>query len=128
MCFYYGISKTPCGSHVSALLRFWRLRLTSTEAMQIEQPFKHLASLSGLHVQPYGTRFQQHMQKGSGSIVQQMEQMVGSCSQTQKKEMAASHSTSYYDFPLSFHLFAWLVWLLYWKAFCTAIVARGQLF
>jgi hypothetical protein len=31
--------------------------------------------------------------------------MVWSCSQTQKKEMAASHSTSYYGFPLSFHPF-----------------------
>jgi hypothetical protein len=55
-------------------------RLTPTEAMQIEQPFKALASVSGLPVQTYGTRFQQHRQKGSGSIVQQMEQMVRSCS------------------------------------------------
>jgi hypothetical protein len=73
--------------------------------MQIEQPFKPLASVSGLPVQLYVTRFQQHMQKGSDSIVQQIEQMVGSCSQTQKKEMAASYSTSYYGFPLSFHPF-----------------------
>jgi hypothetical protein len=29
-----------------------------------------------------------------------MKQMVGSCSHTQKKEMAASHNTSYYDFSL----------------------------
>jgi hypothetical protein len=75
-----------------------RVRLTPTEAMQIEQPFKPLPSVSGLPVQPYDTRFQQHRQKGSGSIVQQMEQMVRSCSQTQKKEMAAIHSTSYYGF------------------------------
>jgi hypothetical protein len=56
------------------------LRLTPKETMQIEQPFKPLASVSGLPVQSYDTRFQQHRQKGSGSIVQQMEQMVGSCS------------------------------------------------
>jgi hypothetical protein len=98
--------------------------------MQIEHPFKHLASVSGLHVQPYGTRFQQHMQKGSGSIVQQMEQIVGSCSQTQKKEMDDSHSTSYYDFPLSFHPFclarlaALLEGVLYcYSSSCAAILA-----
>jgi hypothetical protein len=34
-----------------------------------------------------------------------MEQMVMSCSQTQKKEIAVSHSASYYGFPLSFHPF-----------------------
>jgi hypothetical protein len=45
--------------------------------MQIEQPFKPLASVPGLPVQAYGTRFQRHRQKGSGSIVQQMKQMVG---------------------------------------------------
>jgi hypothetical protein len=73
--------------------------------MQIEPPFKPLASVSGLSVQPYGTCFQQHRQKESGSIVQQIEQMVESCSHTQKKEMAASHNTSYYNFSL-FILFA----------------------
>jgi hypothetical protein len=46
--------------------------------------------------------------------------MVGSCSQTQKKKMAASHSTSYYGFSLSFHPFclarlaALLEDVLYW--------------
>jgi hypothetical protein len=55
---------------------------------------------------------------------------VGSCSQTQKKEMAASHSTSYYDFPLSFHPFclACLAALLEGVLYCyssswTAILA-----
>jgi hypothetical protein len=73
--------------------------------MQIEQPFKPLTSVSGLSVQVYGTRFQRHRQKGNSSIVQQMKQMVGSYSQTQKKEMAASHTTNYYSFPLSFNPF-----------------------
>jgi hypothetical protein len=45
------------------------------------------------------------MQKGNGSIVQQIEQMVGSCSHTQKKKMAVGHSPSYYSFPLSCHPF-----------------------
>jgi hypothetical protein len=82
-----------------------QIRLTPTEAMQIEQSFKSLASVSGLPVQLYDTRFQQYIQKDSGSIVQQIEQMAGSCSRTQKKKMAATHNTSYYSFPLSFHHF-----------------------
>jgi hypothetical protein len=79
--------------------------------MQIEQPFKPLASVSGLPVQPYSTRFQQHRQKDSNSIFQQIEHMVGSCSQTQKKEMTVSYSKAIMDFlSPSILLPGWFGW------------------
>jgi hypothetical protein len=62
--------ETASAELFGSFLYEFRLRLTSTEAIQIEQSFKHLASISSLHVQPYDTRFQQHRQKDSGSIVQ----------------------------------------------------------
>lgn len=91
----------------------------------MEQPFRHLASISGLAVHAYAIRFQQHRQKAA--VVESSRRWGHVLRHRERKQLLGTVQAIMAFLSPVLH-FGWRVWLVCWKGLRAATVPRGQLF